>query len=78
MKTEGFRGNYSCFLREGKSDLASRKQNSLDERFGKLRDIASLIEAKTAVIDGEVVALDQDGLPRFDALRPGHRNLAAR
>jgi bifunctional non-homologous end joining protein LigD len=58
-----------CFLRDGKAHLASRKRNSLDERFPVLRDIGKLIRADTAIIDGEVVALDQDGLPRFNALR---------
>jgi bifunctional non-homologous end joining protein LigD len=57
------------FLCDGKAHLASRKRNSLDERFPVLRDIGKLIKAKTAITDGEVVAIDQDGLPRFDALR---------
>ena len=57
------------FLRDGNAHLGSRKRNSLDERFPTLRDIGKLIKAETAVIDVEVVALDQDGLPRFDALR---------
>lgn len=47
----------------------SRRRNSLIERFPYLREIGKAIKAKTAVIDGEVVALDPDGLPRFDALR---------
>ena len=34
-----------------------------------MREIGKLINAETAIIDGEVVALDQDGLPVFDALR---------
>jgi hypothetical protein len=54
-----------CFIREGKAELVSRKRNSLNERFPELREIGKLIKATTAVVDGEIVALDQDGLPRW-------------
>jgi bifunctional non-homologous end joining protein LigD len=72
LKLDGWRA--FCFLRDRKAHLVSRRRNSLNERFPELRDIGELITAKTALIDGEVVALDQDGLPRFDALRSRRRN----
>jgi bifunctional non-homologous end joining protein LigD len=72
LKLDGWRT--LCFLRDGKAHLVSRRRNSLDERFPQLRDLAELIKAKTALIDGEIVALDQDGLPQFDALRSRQRN----
>ena len=72
LKLDGWRT--LCFLRDGKAHLVSRRRNSLNERFPELRDIGQLIKAKTALIDGEVVALDQDGLPRFDALRSRRRD----
>jgi bifunctional non-homologous end joining protein LigD len=72
LKLDGWRT--LCFLRDNKAHLVSRRRNSLNERFPELRDIGALIKAKTALIDGEVVALDQDGLPRFDALRSRRRN----
>jgi bifunctional non-homologous end joining protein LigD len=49
--------------------LFSRRKNSLNERFPELREIAKVIKAKAALIDGEVVALGEDGLSQFDALR---------
>ncbi len=58
-----------CFLRDGNAHLVSRKRNSLNERFPELREIGKVIKASTALIDGEIVALDEQGLPRFDALR---------
>ena len=58
-----------CFVRDGKAHLVSRKRNSLSERFPELRDIASAVKAETAIIDGEIVALDQNGLPHFEGLR---------
>ena len=65
-----------CLLRDGKAHLVSRRRNSLDERFPELRDIAVAIAAKAALIDGEIVALDHDGLPQFDALRSRRRKCA--
>lgn len=58
-----------CFLRDGKAHLVSRRRNSLTERFPELREIGKLIKATTAILDGEIVALDKDGLPQFDGLR---------
>jgi bifunctional non-homologous end joining protein LigD len=63
-----------CLLRDGKAHLISRRRNSLNQRFPELRDIAELIKAETALIDGEIVALGDDGLPRFDALRSRRLN----
>lgn len=42
---------------------------SLNERFRELRQVGNVIRASTAVLDGEIVALDKDGLPNFDGLR---------
>jgi bifunctional non-homologous end joining protein LigD len=58
-----------CFVRDGKVHLVSRRKNSLNERFPELREIGKAIKAKAALIDGEIVALGEDGLPQFDALR---------
>ena len=58
-----------CFLRDGKAHLVSRRRNTLSERFPELRDIANSIKATAAIIDGEIVALDENGLPRFQGLR---------
>jgi bifunctional non-homologous end joining protein LigD len=69
-KWDGWRTQ--CFLREGKAHLVSRKRKSLTERFPELREIGKLIKATTAVIDGEIVALDHNGLPCFEGLRSSH------
>jgi bifunctional non-homologous end joining protein LigD len=58
-----------CFVRDGKVHLDSRRKNSLNERFPELREIGKTVRAKPALIDGEIVALGEDGLPQFDALR---------
>jgi bifunctional non-homologous end joining protein LigD len=66
-KWDGWRA--MCFVREGEAQFISRKQNSLTERFPQLKQAGEIIQATTAVLDGEIVALDENGLPRFDGLR---------
>ncbi len=66
-KWDGFRA--LCFLKGGKVRFISRNKHNLTQRFPELQEIASLVRAKTAIIDGEIVALDRNGKPSFDALR---------
>lgn len=66
-KWDGYRA--LCFLKDGKVRFISRNQRNLTQRFPELQEIANLIKAKTAIIDGEIVALDRNAKPSFDALR---------
>jgi bifunctional non-homologous end joining protein LigD len=66
-KWDGYRA--ICFIREGLVRLVSRRRNDLTKKFPTLQSIASSIKAESAVLDGEIVALDQHGIPCFDALR---------
>jgi ATP-dependent DNA ligase len=47
----------------------SRRQNSLTEKFPTLQKISKSINATVAVLDGEIVALDKNGMVRFEGLR---------
>lgn len=62
-KWDGWRA--MCFVKDGEAHFVSRKQNSLNERFPQLKDAGKVIQATTAVLDGEIVALDEKGLPRL-------------
>ena len=69
-----------AFIENGKVRLVSRNQNELTGRYPELKDMAKLIQAKTAILDGEVVALDDEGKASFSLMqqrtgfRPGgHR-----
>jgi bifunctional non-homologous end joining protein LigD len=73
-KWDGFRA--ICFLHEGRVRFLSRNRKSLTERFPELQQVLKLIRASAAVIDGEIVALDESGLPCFEKLQS--RNGAAR
>jgi len=63
-KLDGWRA--LCFVQDGQIRFLSRKGHSLTERFPERRRIS--VRAKSAIIDGEVVALDQDGMPCFEGL----------
>ena len=66
-KWDGWRA--ICFLRDDEAHFISRKHNSLNERFPQLKEAGKVIRATTAILDGEIVALDENGLPRFEGLR---------
>jgi bifunctional non-homologous end joining protein LigD len=66
-KWDGWRA--LCFIRNGQGQLISRKGNSLNDRFPELRDVAKSIKATKAILDGEIVALDEHGMPCFDRLQ---------
>ena len=80
IKWDGYRA--IAFITDGKVRLVSRNQNDLTQRYPELKHMAQLIKAKTAILDGEVVALDAEGKPSFSLMqqrtgfRPGGRRVA--
>jgi bifunctional non-homologous end joining protein LigD len=81
IKWDGYRG--IAFIADGKVRLVSRNQNDLTPRYPELRDLPQFIKAKTAILDGEVVALDEKGRASFSLMqqrtgfRAGGRRAAA-
>jgi len=67
IKWDGYRA--IAFIENGKARLVSRNQNDLTPRYPELKDLARLIKAKTAILDGEVVALDEDGRASFSLMQ---------
>jgi bifunctional non-homologous end joining protein LigD len=80
IKWDGYRA--VAFIENGKLRLVSRNQNELTERFPELKDLPKFIQAKSAILDGEVVALDEQGRASFSLMqqrtgfRPGGRRVA--
>ena len=80
IKWDGYRA--IAFIENGKVRLVSRNQNDLSARYPELKDMARLIKAKSAILDGEVVALDEEGKASFSLMqqrtgfRPGGRRAA--
>jgi bifunctional non-homologous end joining protein LigD len=68
FKYDGFRG--LSYIEGGRCRLISRNGNVLN-RFQALGDkLARILEVDEAIIDGEVIAVDETGRPQFyDLLR---------
>jgi bifunctional non-homologous end joining protein LigD len=67
-KWDGFRS--VCFVKNGNSQFVSRNQIDMTPQYPELAAVAKQIDAKEAILDGEIVALDKDGMPRFQLLQP--------
>ena len=82
IKWDGYRA--VAFIANGKVRLVSRNQNELTARYPELKDMADSIKAKSAILDGEVVALDAEGRASFSLMqqrtgfRPGGHRAAAK
>src|SRR5579862_7445178 len=81
IKWDGYRA--VAFIDGGKVRLVSRNQNELTARYPELKDMPQFIKAKNAIVDGEVVALDEDGKASFSLMqqrtgfRPGGKRATA-
>ena len=67
-KWDGFRS--ICFVRRGKVRFFSRNQIEMTPQYPELAEIGRHIDASEAILDGEIVALDEHGMPRFQLLQP--------
>jgi len=54
----------------GRIRITSRNGNDLSGSFPELRGLGEQFGSRRAVIDGEIVAFDDDGRPRFQRLQP--------
>ena len=59
IKWDGYRA--IAFIAKGKVRLVSRNQNDLTAQYSELQSIPSFIQAETAILDGEIAALDEAG-----------------
>jgi bifunctional non-homologous end joining protein LigD len=66
-KWDGFRS--VCFIRDGKARFVSRNQIEMTPQYPELSGVPTQIDAKEAILDGEIVALDKDGMPKFQLLQ---------
>ena len=71
LKYDGFRALTAIV--DGKIALWSRNQLNLAGRFPVIADAVAKIKTGEAVLDGEIVALDESGAPRFQLLQQGEQ-----
>jgi bifunctional non-homologous end joining protein LigD len=67
VKFDGYR---ALLLKNGtKVQIRSRKDNDLTRSYPSIAEAAAQLQARSAVIDGEIVAVDSQGRPSFQALQ---------
>jgi bifunctional non-homologous end joining protein LigD len=67
IKWDGYRA--IAFIAKGKVRLVSRNQNDLTAQYPELQSVPSFIPAETAILDGEVAALDEQGRSSFSLMQ---------
>src|SRR5208337_2731351 len=61
IKWDGYRA--VAFIEDGRVRLVSRSQNDLTAPFSELGTLPQFVKAQRAILDGEIVALDDEGRP---------------
>ncbi len=67
IKWDGYRA--VAFIAKGKVRLVSRNQNDLTAQYPELHSLPSFIQAETAILDGEIAALDEQGRASFSLMQ---------
>jgi bifunctional non-homologous end joining protein LigD len=67
IKWDGYRA--IAFITKGKVRLVSRNQNDLTAQYPELHNLPSFIKAETAILDGEIAALDEQGRASFSLMQ---------
>ncbi len=67
IKWDGYRA--IAFLENGAVRLVSRNQNDFTVAYPELSSVADFVKARTAILDGEIVALDEQGRPSFSLMQ---------
>jgi bifunctional non-homologous end joining protein LigD len=68
IKLDGYRG-IAVFGATGKPHLWSRNGLPLEQKFPAVAKALSKLKLRSTILDGEVVALDENGIPRFQLLQ---------
>ena len=83
IKWDGYRGDRFHRKRQSCGWSRAIRTNSR-QRYPELKDLPKFVKAKTAILDGEVVALDEQGRASFSLMqqrtgfRPGGKRAAVR
>jgi bifunctional non-homologous end joining protein LigD len=67
IKFDGYRS--IAFIQDGEVRLVSRNQNEMTSLYSELNDLPGQVQAKKAILDGEIVALDDEGRPSFSLMQ---------
>ncbi len=67
IKWDGVRA--ICYVRNSRVGFVSRNGNAMDRQYPELSILPHHINANNAILDGEIAALDDRGLPSFERLQ---------
>jgi bifunctional non-homologous end joining protein LigD len=67
IKWDGIRA--LAYIEAGSLRLASRGGIDITARYPELAPLAVALDGRDAILDGEIVAFDEDGMPRFERLQ---------
>jgi bifunctional non-homologous end joining protein LigD len=68
IKLDGYRA-ITVFDSAGKAHLWSRNGLPLETKFPAVATAVSKLKLRSTILDGEVVAVDENGIPRFQVLQ---------
>jgi bifunctional non-homologous end joining protein LigD len=67
VKWDGVRA--ICTVQDGKVHMVSRNGNAMDRQYPELSILPHHLKATTAILDGEIAALNAKGVPSFEQLQ---------
>ncbi|HVO59846.1 MAG TPA: non-homologous end-joining DNA ligase [Terriglobales bacterium] len=67
IKWDGYRS--VAFIHDGQLRLVSRNHNDMTALYPELGDLPTYLRAHGAIVDGEVVAIDEQGRPSFSLMQ---------
>jgi len=67
-KLDGYRA-IAVIDSTGKARLWSRNRLPLEQKFPTVRDAVEGLNLRSTILDGEIVALNEEGIPRFQLLQ---------
>src|SRR5579872_3510601 len=68
IKWDGVRS--ICYIEDGRAELYSRRGNRCTQQYPELTVLPRQVNATTAILDGEIAVLDEQGRPRFNLIQP--------
>ena len=68
IKWDGVRA--LCYIEKNRAEFYSRTGERITAQYPELAGFAQALKANSAIVDGEIAALDEQGRPRFQLLQP--------
>ena len=68
IKWDGVRA--LAYIREGALSFYTRNNNRCERQYPELQILPHYVDAESAILDGEIVALDAKGISKFELIQP--------